>query len=97
MKNLHNNDIIYLNPDVLIRFERNVQDGVLFLFNINTKEFWIGNESTFDLIKSINYTKIDDLYDYACNFYKDFDINTIKNSINVILLELISKKFLLIQ
>ena len=48
MKNLHNNDIIYLNPDVLIRFERNVQDGVLFLFNINTKEFWIGNESTFD-------------------------------------------------
>lgn len=88
--------ILKLAPHTLKRFEQNLDEGgLLFLFNVNTKENWTGNVSAFYLIKLIDGEKtLSDIYKELIPLFEGYEHEDIKQSFNSLLSNLISKKFL---
>lgn len=87
--------ILKLAPHILKRFEQNLDDGVMFLYNVNTDENWTGNSSSFHLIKLINGKRtLKETYNELLPLFEDYDSEEVKQSFNLLLENLISKKFL---
>lgn len=87
--------IVKLNKNILRRFEHNINDGVLFLFDVETEKLWIGNSSTNDLVKLIDGEKtLKEIYSKLQSVFEDFSYNELKESFDEIIDELIDKEFL---
>lgn len=88
------NSVLKLNEDVLLRFEANISNGVLFLFDIKTEEFWTGNFASFVILNCLMAKKnVQQIYEHAKILFEKQDFNDIKKSIEVLFLDLLKKKF----
>ena len=87
--------ILKLNANVLVRFELNVNNGTLFLYNVQTQEFWFGNKPAFRILNMLN-GKLS--VEHICNeyhkIYPNISFINIKSSIVSLLDELLQKNFL---
>lgn len=92
---LSQNSVLKLNEDVLLRFEANVSNGGLFLFNAKTEEFWTGNIASFEILRLLDGEKnVQQIYEHAKILFQKQDFNDIKKSIEVLFLDLLEKNFL---
>lgn len=90
------NLILKLSPYTLKRFEQNLgEDGIMFLYNINTNEPWTGNYSSYCLIKLINGQKtLSEIYKGLLPLFEGYEYDEIKQSFDSLLEDLIDRKFL---
>ena len=87
--------ILKLAPYVLKRFEENLDEGKLFLYNVNSNDYWIGNVTSFYLIKLINGEKtLKELYDELFPLFNNYKLEDIKQSFDNLLEGLVNRKFL---
>lgn len=88
---------LQFSSNALRRYEQNVQDGTYFLYNIDSKELWTGNEAAFRLLNLINgKTRLKEIYKKSKALFKENGINVIRDSVDAILIELIDKKIIYI-
>lgn len=94
-KMLEENIVVKLNKDILKRFEHNLNDGVLFLSNVQTDDLWIGNESSNELLKLIDGKKfLKEIYTELTPLFEGYDYDKLRNSFDAIVSELLEKGFL---
>lgn len=92
---LDENSIIKLSQNILKRYEHNIDDGVLFLYDVKTDDIWIGNSSSNDLVRLIDgSTSLRDIYLKLMPLFEGYKYSEIQESFNVIITELIDKKFI---
>lgn len=90
------NLILKLSPFTLKRFEQNLgEDGVMFLYNVNTNEPWTGNYSSYCLIKLINGQRsLNEIYRELFPLFDGYEYEDLKQSFDFLLDNLIERKFL---
>jgi len=89
------NSVLKLNKNTIKRYECNFDNGVFFLFNAVTKKHWTGNNAAYAILKLINGKRtLDEIYTEAKIIFEDFSNEEIADSINPILSEWISEKFI---
>lgn len=87
--------ILKLDENVLVRFESNVKEGTLFLYNVQTSAFWFGNKSAFKILNMLNGEfSIEHICNEYHKIYPNINYTDIKSSIISLLGELLEKKFL---
>lgn len=92
---LNESIIVKLANNILKRFEHNIDNGVLFLYNVETEEIWIGNESSNDIIKLIDGKKsLKEIYSSLMSIFKEYEYLEVKESFDAIVNDLINKNFL---
>jgi hypothetical protein len=92
---LNSGTILQLNDNVLKRFEHNLNDGVIFLFDVKTKNLWTGNVSANELIKQIDGTKtIDTIYTSLEATFTEFTHKEIIDSFDSIISNLLEEQFI---
>ncbi len=92
---LHEDLILKLEKNILKRYEHNLKDGVLFLYNVETDDIWLGNESSNDLIKLINGKRtLKEIYLDLMPLFEGYEYEELKVSFDSIVNELIEKNFL---
>lgn len=90
-----NNSVFKLSNNVLKRYECDWNGGIYFLYNFLNDELWAGNSTSklvIDLLDGETPVKI--IEDAIQNILQIDDVNALKNSINVILSELIEKEMI---
>lgn len=88
---LNESSILKLNPNILKRFEHNVEDGVLFLYNVKTKLLWKGNESSNYMIKLIDGNRsLKEIYKELQNIFDGYSYEELKNSLDSLIENLIT-------
>lgn len=87
--------ILKLSPYVLKRFEENLDGGKLFLYNVNDNDYWMGNTSSFYIIRLIDGIRtLEDIYNELLPLFKDYKLEEIEQSFDNLLEGLINRKFL---
>lgn len=87
------NSVFKLSNNVLKRYECDWNGGMYFLYNFSNDELWAGNSTSKLVIDLIDgETTLSIIEDTIQNVLQIDDVNALKNSINVILSELIEKK-----
>lgn len=87
--------ILKLNMNILKRYEHNLKDGTMILYDLNRDEIWFGNASSIDLINLIDgKTSINNIYTDLLPLYADFDISDVMESFNSTIMDLYNKKFI---
>ena len=96
-KIIDNNTILKLNKNVLKRFEHNLEDGTMILFNTETEGVWFGNSTSKDLIELIDGNNtVEKIYSEILCKYQDEDFNTVLEALNNIIETLFQKEFVII-
>lgn len=94
-KFLSPNIILKLSPNILKRYEHNIGDGVIYLFDVLVKELWMGNNSANDLIQVIDgQNTLGNIYEALSSSYEDYSYDELKASFDSVIQELIDKNFL---
>ena len=94
---MHKNTVLALNKNVLKRFEPNLNNGTVFLFDMEKETFWSGNASVDYLIRLINgENALEKIYEELFNIFEDYTQEEIEISYNDIIKSLIEKGFLVI-
>lgn len=89
--------ILQLNNNILKRFEHNLFDGVLILYNVRTKDIWFGNGSSNEFIKLINgQREMKDICDEVHSHFQEYTREELNKSIHALTEELLEKNFLMI-
>lgn len=92
---LNDASILKLGKKIVKRFEHNMQDGVLFLFDVDTDAIWSGNEASNELIKLVDGKRsLKEIYENLIPLYEGYEYSQVKQSFKSIINELISKSFL---
>lgn len=87
--------IIKLTKNILKRYEHNMDNGVMFLFDVETEELWTGNSSSYDLIKLINGQRtLKEIYSTLVPIFEGYDYSELRESFDSLILDLTNKKFL---
>ena len=90
---IDNKTILKLCKNVLKRYEHNLKEGTMLLFDTETEEIWIGNSSSKNLIDLIDgQNNIEDIYSSFLTAYSD-DFETAVSALNSIVEDLILKGF----
>lgn len=88
-----NKSVFKLSNNVLKRYECDWNGGIYFLYNILNNELWAGNSTSKQFIDLIDgKTPLNIIENTIQNILKTNDIKALRNSLNVILLELIEKE-----
>ena len=86
---LKDNTRLKLNKNLLKRFEENLDNGVLFLFNVETNDLWTGNESAFDIIKLIDGKKtLKKIYSELLPLFEGHSYEELKQSCDTVISDL---------
>lgn len=94
MINFSEKSNIKIISSVLKRFEADVNGGTVFLYDVNSEEFWSGNVAAYWIITLIDgKNTVGDIYSIASSYYSNLDINDVIKSIDILFCELISKNF----
>lgn len=87
--------VLRLNSNILKRFEHNLQDGIMILYDVERGEIWFGNSSSRELINMIDgNTNLKSIYANLLPLYEGEDIADILESFNYIILDLYNKNFI---
>ena len=87
--------ILKFNKNVLKRYEHNLNNGTVFLFNVETEEIWTGNGAADCLLRLIDGKQtLEEIYAYLFPLFDGFDKNELKESFDNIVKSLLSKGFL---
>lgn len=87
--------VVKLTKNILKRFEQEIDEGVLFLYNVETDELWTGNESSNDLIRLVNGERtLKDIYLLLMPLFEGYEYSVLKKSFDSIISDLINKDFL---
>lgn len=93
-----NNLILKLNKNVLKRYEHNLNDGTVFLFDMETENVWMGNGAADCLLRLIDgNTTLGNIYKTLFPLFEDFSEEELKKSFDSIVKSLIDKKFLMVE
>lgn len=92
---LNDMTIIKLNQDVLKRYEHNLEDGVLFLYNVSSHDVWIGNRSANNLIGLLDGKRsLKEIYSVLFPLFKGYEYSIFKENNDKLIYKLINKNFL---
>ena len=92
---LSDNTVLSLTKYILKRFEHNIEDGTLFLHDVKTRETWVGNNASNDLIRLVNGKRtLKEIYNKLYPLFEDYNYEAFKSSFDSIILDLIDKNFL---
>ena len=95
---INNDTILKLGKYVLTRFEHNLNQGTLILFDTNSFDIWFGNAPTNDILKLINgKNTLANIYDTLLPLYEEYSENEVIESFNSVIEELLEKNFLEIK
>lgn len=95
LKMQNKNSILKLNKNTIKRYEHNLNNGVLFLFNAVTKKHWAGNSASYEILKLVNGKRtLSEIYEDAKKIFDNLSNEEIEESINSILTEWIYEKFI---
>lgn len=87
--------VFKLSDNILKRFETSIDDGVMFLFNVDTNEVWSGSFTTKYLINSLDGRKtLDEVYQELFLIFEGVEFNDIVESYNSIVVDLLDKNFI---
>lgn len=87
--------IIKISKNILKRYEPSAHDGIMFLYNVVTREIWMGNSSTRDLIKQIDGIKtLEQIYNNLYAKYENVEYSIIQQSYESIISDLLQKNFI---
>ena len=93
-----NDTILVLNKNVLKRFEPNLEDGTLFLFNVQTEKYWSGNAAVDCLIRMLDgQNTLQTIYDYLFEIFENYTKEEICESFDNIIKILLEEGFLVIK
>lgn len=93
-----NNWILMLNKNVLKRYEHNLNDGTVFLFDIEREEVWMGNSAADCLLRLIDgEVSLEEIYAYLFPLFEDFSNEELKESFDGIVKSLVDKGFLMVK
>ena len=93
MKNL----ILQINKNILKRYEPNLNEGTVFLFNIESEEVWMGNAAADCILRLIDGTlTLQEIYDMLFPLFEDFSEEELTTSFNGIIQNLLDKGFLMV-
>ncbi len=86
------NYIFKFNKDVIKRYETDLNGGTVFIYNVNNKNFWMGNNAAYKFIEYIDgVNSVEKIYNFClsehptnCHKFaiKNFD-RTLKKLINL--------------
>ena len=94
---LNKNTILELNRSVLKRFEPNLGDGTVFLFNVENETFWSGNVAVDCFLRFIDgKLTLGEIYSSLLEIFEDYSEEEVIQSYNEIINELIKKEFLVV-
>lgn len=92
---LNETSIVKLTKNILKRYEHNVRDGVLFLFNIETEALWTGNSSSNDLVKLIDGNRtLKDIYLALKQSFEGYEYEELRENFDEVINDLLNKNFL---
>lgn len=92
---LNDETVLNLTKNILKRYEHNIEDGTLFLHDVKTRETWVGNASSNDLIRLIDGKRtVKEIYEALWPLFEDYEYATFKESFDSLIADLIDKKFL---
>lgn len=91
---MKNQDIVKFNKAVLMRYEPSIQEGIFFLYNVDSESFWSGNKDSYNLLKLIDgKTSFYEICKNLTSLYNSNE-NEIIDSSSLIIEELVEKNFL---
>lgn len=92
---LQESSVLSLTKYILKRYEHNIEDGKLFLHDVKTRETWVGNASSNDLIRLVDGKRtLKEIYKTLWPMFQDYEYELFKNSFDSLIEDLIAKKFL---
>lgn len=92
---LKESTIVKLSQNTLKRYEHNLENGVLFLYNLETEEVWTGNSSSNNLIKFMDGRRtLKEIYLILQPLFEDYEYNVLKKSFDSLISSLLEKNFL---
>lgn len=97
-KIIDNNTIIVFNKNILKRYEHNLNDGIIILFNVESEEIWLGNSGSKEIINLIDGKKtIQEIYSKILSNYAQEALEKVVESLNLIVEDLYNKNFIEIK
>lgn len=95
---LNKNTILEINRNVLKRFEPNLNDGTVFLFDMKNEKFWTGNSAVDCFLRFVNgKNTLDDIYNQLLQLFEDYTAEEVISSYELVINGLIEKGFLVIK
>ena len=95
---LDNNVVLEINKNVLKRFEPNLNDGTVFLFDIKNEKFWTGNAAVDCLLRLIDgETNLAQIYDALLEVFEGYSVEEVMASYDSVISGLLEKGFLVIK
>lgn len=84
-----------MSKNILKRYEPAAGEGIMFLFNVETKEIWMGNSSTKELFAQIDGIKtLEQIYTNLYYLYRNVKYEVIQQSYEEIILNLLQENFI---
>lgn len=92
------NIVLEINKNVLKRFEPNLNDGTVFLFDMKNEQIWTGNASVDYFLRFINgENSLEKIYNELFQLFEDYTKEEIISSYDLVITSLIKKGFLVIK
>lgn len=93
--NLSDENVFRLRDCVLTRFEANINDGTLFLYNYRTKDLLSLNYTGTILISMVDgILSLEKIKEKALKLFDKEDIDALKRSIDILFSDLIEKSMI---
>ena len=95
---LNKNTILEINKNVLKRFEPNLNDGTVFLFDMKNEKIWSGNYAVDCFLRLVNgENTLNDIYNQLLQLFEDYTVEEVISSYELVITGLIEKGFLVIK
>lgn len=92
---INENTILKLSKDVFKRYENNIDDGKLFLYNFVNDKSWVGNNSSNDLLIRIDgKTSLKEVYSSLIPLFDGHEFDDVISAFNSVVNNLIENDFL---
>lgn len=92
---INENTILTLSKNVFKRYEHNIDNGKLFLYNFVKDKSWIGNSSSNDLLVRIDgKTSLKDVYSSLLPLFDGHEFDDVISAFNSVVNNLIENNFL---
>lgn len=92
---INENAILKLSKDVFKRYENNIDDGKLFLYNFVDDKSWVGNNSSNDLLIRIDgKTSLKEVYSSLLPLFDGHEFDDVISAFNSVVNNLIENGFL---
>lgn len=95
---LDNSVVLEINKNVLKRFEPNLNDGTVFLFDMKNEKFWTGNAAVDCLLRLIDgESDLAQIYSALMEMFEGYTVEEVIESYDSVISSLVEKGFLVIK